>query len=593
MLDASGTVIYVGKAKNLKKRVSSYFQRQLDTKTLQMVRQIKTIEVTLTRNEREALLLESNLIKELKPKYNIIFRDDKSYPYLYLTTEEPFPQLMFYRGHKDLPGKYFGPYPSASLAREALSFLQSLFKLRQCDNGFFKTRKRPCLQYQINRCTAPCVGYVDEAQYQIQVKKTLQFLEGKSQFVLKELIEEMEAASLQKNYERAALLRDQIALLRKVQEQQIILKSEHLHVDVLALMQEEKEVSIHLLVIREGRMLGSRNYFSNLEAVLEGILSPEEELLASFILQHYIGHENGLPTELIVSQPIQNKTNLEKILKEQTNQKLTLTDHPRGVRQQWVDMAKHNARVALQNQLSKQSRYELRFAALQEALHLELLPQRLECFDVSHTSGLATVASCVVFDVNGPLKSAYRRFNVKPESGGDDYAALKEALTRRYTRLKTENGTLPDVLIIDGGKGQLTQAEWVLRELQVPGVVLIAVAKGPGRKAGLETLYLSSSKEPFKLSEDSPALHLIQSVRDEAHRFAISTHRKQRGKRSLRSRLEEIPGVGKARRMALLKQMGGLQEIQAASIEELAKVPGISRALAERIYESLHGNPRS
>lgn len=593
MLDASGTVIYVGKAKNLKKRVSSYFQRQLDTKTLQMVRQIKTIEVTLTRNEREALLLESNLIKELKPKYNIIFRDDKSYPYLYLTTEEPFPQLMFYRGHKDLPGKYFGPYPSASLAREALSFLQSLFKLRQCDNGFFKTRKRPCLQYQINRCTAPCVGYVDEAQYQIQVKKTLQFLEGKSQFVLKELIEEMEVASLQKNYERAAMLRDQIALLRKVQEQQIILKSEHLNVDVLALMQEEKEVSIHLLVIREGRMLGSRNYFSNLEAVLEGILSPEEELLASFILQHYIGHENGLPTELIVSQPIQNKTNLEKILKEQTNQKLTLTDHPRGVRQQWVDMAKHNARVALQNQLSKQSRYELRFAALQEALHLELLPQRLECFDVSHTSGLATVASCVVFDVNGPLKSAYRRFNVKPESGGDDYAALKEALTRRYTRLKTENGTLPDILIIDGGKGQLTQAEWVLRELQVPGVVLIAVAKGPGRKAGLETLYLSSSKEPFKLSEDSPALHLIQSVRDEAHRFAITTHRKQRGKRSLRSRLEEIPGVGKARRMALLKQMGGLQEIQAASIEELAKVPGISRALAERIYESLHGNPRS
>lgn len=592
MLNMEGEVIYVGKAKNLKKRVSSYFSRQLDTKTQQMVRQIHSIQVTITRNEREALLLEANLIKEYKPKYNIIFRDDKTYPYLYLSTEEQFPQLTFYRGDKSLPGKYYGPYPAARLAREALNFLQTLFKLRQCDNTFFKSRTRPCLQFQIKRCTAPCVGFVDQNTYAVQVTRTRAFLEGKSQKVLDELVLEMEEESKKMNYERAGQCRDQIALLQKVQENQIIIQGEHFNVDVISVAQNLDGAAIHLLVIRDGRILGARTYFPNVEAVLQETVKPETELLETFILQHYLRGSNSIPREIILSNELSDQETIESIealLKKETHHPVSFNINPRGVKLQWLQMAKDSAKEALVTRLLKRSSFEARFAAVQEVLQLEMLPNRIECFDVSHTFGSSTVASCVVFEASGPVKTAYRRFNIRTAKAGDDYGALREALTRRYTKLKAENGVLPDLLVIDGGKGQLSQAEGVLRELQVPGVTLLAVAKGPGRKAGLETLYLSSRGEPITLAKDSPALHLIQRVRDEAHRFAISLHRKQREKKTIRSTLEDIPGVGKARRVAILQRFGGLQEVEQASIEELAKVPGISHELAQRIYKTLHG----
>lgn len=588
MLDVGGEVLYVGKAKNLKKRVSSYFHRQLDSKTQQLVRQIASIQVTVTRNEREALLLESNLIKELEPKYNVIFRDDKSYPYLYLSTKEIFPRLSFYRGDRSQPGKYYGPYPNARVAREALNFLQTLFKLRQCDNAFFKSRKRPCLQYQIKRCTAPCVGFIDEITYRQDVTRCLNFLEGKSQDLLQEFIAEMEKASEKLQYERAAHIRDQIALLRTVQEQQIIMQGKHVDADVLGFYIQASETCIHLLMIREGRMLGARSFFPNAEAILQNG-SPADELSEAFILQHYLGGMNDIPSEIILSSRLTEKGDLEQLLSEKAKKKITLNTNPRSVRQQWLTMATDSARGALLSRVSKRSAFELRFNALQSALQLEAVPQRLECFDVSHTFGEATVASCVVFDMNGPLKSAYRRFNIRTPTKGDDYGALREAITRRYTRLKEEEGTLPDLLIIDGGKGQLSQAEKVLRELQVPGVVLLGVAKGPSRKPGLESLYLSSRGLPIKLSKESPALHLIQQIRDEAHRFAITAHRKQRAKRKIHSSLEDIPGIGKARRLLILKHFGGLQEVKRASVEDIAKVPGIHVALAKRIYQALHG----
>lgn len=620
MVDKIGEIIYVGKAKNLKKRVSSYFHRQLDTKTQQMVRQIHSVQVTVTRNEREALLLESNLIKEYKPKYNVIFRDDKTYPYLYLSTAETYPQLMFYRGDKSAKGKYYGPYPSAGLAREALNFLQTLFKLRQCDNTFFKNRTRPCLQYQIKRCTAPCVGYVDPETYAVQVARTRAFLEGKSQEVLDDLIEDMAKESKNLNYERAAQLRDNVRLLRKVQENQIIEKGSRINLDVLSVVASSLGAAIHLLIVREGRILGSRTYFPNVEGILQietpedetkeeseieeksGVTetterrkkskvkeTPESELLTSFILQHYMRGTNSIPEEIVLSASIPEEKDIEALLEKETNHKVQLNSNPKGVRNQWLQMAMESAYEALKRRSSKKSSYEARFAALQEALQLEMLPARIECFDVSHTFGTSTVASCVVFGTSGPTTNAYRRFNIKTAEPGDDYAALKEALTRRYTRLKEENGTLPDILMIDGGKGQLSQAEQVMRELQVAGVTLLAVAKGPSRKAGLETLYLSSRGSPITISNDSPALHLIQRIRDEAHRFAISLHRKQRGKKTIRSSLEDIPGIGKAKRMAILQHFGGLQEVLQASVDELAKVPGISYELAERIYQTLHG----
>jgi len=589
MLNGNGEVLYVGKAKNLKKRVSSYFRRQLDTKTLQLVKQIKSIEVTVTRNEREALLLENNLIKAQKPRYNIVFRDDKSYPYLKLTVQDVFPRLSFHRGVKR-DGKYYGPYPSVREARLALNLLQNIFRLRQCDEAFFKNRSRPCLQYQIKRCSAPCVGYITQDAYKKDVEHARLFLEGKNKTVIEQLIHKMEKASEHQAFEEAARIRDQIALLRTIRERQIIVGNSQ-DVDVLGIYAEADQACVHVLVIRDGRMLGSRQYFPNKTALI-----PEEEkiqtLLETFILQHYAALEGEgnavIPKTLLLPLALQQEAALSQILSEARGGPVHLAKAVRGDRVRWVQMAMTSARLAFKSRVTQPIDLAPRFQALQESLTLEAIPERLECFDVSHTLGEATVVSCVVFDSQGPAKSEYRRFNIQAKTQGDDYAALKEGLTRRYTRLKSEGGMLPDVLLVDGGKGQLNIAKAVLEELQVPGVVLLAVAKGPERKAGLETIYLSSNGQILKVQPDLLALHLIQQIRDEAHRFAITAHRKKLGRRRSTSTLEDIPGIGQKRRQSLLQHFGGLPELLQASVEELAKAPGINQALAERLYEALH-----
>lgn len=589
MLDDQGTVLYIGKAKNLKKRVTSYFKRQLDAKTLQLVKQIKSIEITVTRNEREALLLESNLIKSQKPRYNVIFKDDKSYPYLWLSNET-FPRLTFYRGTQQGKGHYFGPYPSAREAREALALLQSIFKLRQCDEVFFKNRTRPCLQYQIKRCSAPCVGYIPKEEYQEEVKRAELFLEGKNLAVIEQLIFKMDKASEQLDFEMAAILRDQIALLRGIQEQQIIM-GHMTDVDILGIAVKEERICIHLLVIREGRMLGSRQYFSKQGLLLESEFSIEQTALEAFLLQHYSTeeHKEAIPKTILVSHPLKDPTVFMEMLANLAGHGVKISHITRGKPLKWVGMAVLSATKALGSQ-SQKTDLSPRFLALQESLQLESIPERIECFDVSHTLGESTVVSCVVFDAKGPVKSDYRRFSIRAETKGDDYQAMTEGLMRHYTRLKSEEKRMPDILIVDGGKGQLGCAKAVLEELQVVGVLCLAVAKGPKRKAGLETVYMLTELGPKLVLPSQLALLLIQQVRDEAHRFAISLHRKQRAKRRIKSTLEDISGVGQTRRNALLRFFGGLQEVLQASAEEMAKVPGISRALAERIYDELHGS---
>jgi len=592
MLDDKANVLYVGKAKNLKKRVSSYFQRQLDAKTLQLVKQIASIEVTITRNEREALLLENNLIKELKPRYNVIFRDDKSYPYLQLSIHETFPRLSFHRGPRVGGSRFYGPYPSAREAREALGLLQSIFRLRQCDEIFFKNRTRPCLQYQIKRCTAPCVAYISEEEYKKDVEFARLFLEGKSKSVIEQLIHKMEKASQDLAFEQAARVRDQIGLLRSIQERQIII-GDMKDVDIIGFAFHHFQACIHMLVIREGRMLGSRQYFPNKMAVLPFEEDLEQRLLESFMLQHYLNPAQGteiIPKTIILPLTLSDRGSLGSILSERAGSPVQLVKAERGDRARWLKMAMDSAKVALKSRAQVAMDLSAHYQALQEALALESIPEKLECFDVSHTLGEATVVSCVVFDLKGPLKSEYRRFNIRAKTGGDDYAALKEGLTRHYTRLKSEGGVLPDILIVDGGKGQLSVARSVLKELQVAGVIMLAVAKGPQRKAGLETVFLASNGDTLTLQLSALALQLIQQIRDEAHRFAITAHRKQLASRRKTSTLENVSGIGAKRRQKLLQYFGGLQEIHQASVEELAKVPGMSYPLAERLYEALHGS---
>jgi excinuclease ABC subunit C len=584
MLDANGKVLYVGKARHLKNRVSSYFRGQDQSpKTLSLLRFVVRIEVTVTHSENEALLLESNLIKQLKPRYNILLRDDKSYPYLYLTADT-FPQLTFYRGKTGKTGRYFGPYPSSGAVRETLNLLQKLFRLRSCNNTFFQSRTRPCLQYQIKRCTAPCVNYISEADYQEAVTHAILFLEGKNQQVIDTLIEKMELASQQLHYEQAAHYRDLVISLRKVQEQQFI-SQENGEVDVIAISLSQGYACVQVMTIRGGRLLGSKSYFPD---VPEG--SSKDEILSAFIPQYYVNpvRIHQIPALLIVSEALSDQTWLTDFLSEHRGKSVSISHRVRTERAQWLKLALQNAELSLQNHMSNKANSYQRFEALQASLKLDAVPERLECFDISHTSGEATVASCVVFDINGPLSSDYRRFNIKDITPGDDYAALYQALMRRYQKVKEGEGVLPDVLFIDGGKGQLHQAEKVFQELQIKGVFLVGVAKGPGRISGLEQLYLPGHEKPLHLSEHSKASHLIQHIRDEAHRFAITGHRKQRAKQRKISDLEQIEGIGAKRRRELLRQMGGLQELKAASVREIAKVSGISQALAERIYAALH-----
>lgn len=582
--DHRGETLYVGKARNLKKRVTSYFQRALvDSKTVAMIEQVVNATITITGSENEALLLESNLIKKLKPRYNILLKDDKSYPYLFLSTHEDFPRMDIHRGPKIAKGRYFGPFPSAGAVRETLALCQKIFKIRQCSDHFFSLRTRPCLQYFIERCTAPCVDYVDMETYQRNVHLATLFLEGKNNEVIEELAKKMEESSLNLKYEEAAKYRNQIASLRRVQEKQYV-TSEVGDVDVIAVVSKLGHVCIQVMYIRGGRMLGSKSYFPTTPTGIS-----KEEVLSSFLPQYYLDSARGeiIPQQIIINVELEERAWIESALAETLNKKINIINKVRLFKKKWLELTIHNAYHALASHLAGKITYYQRFEQLQNELKLPNLPQRIECFDVSHTMGEAAVASCVVFNLDGASKKDYRKFNIKDIIQGDDYAALNQAITRRYTKLKEMENALPDILMIDGGKGQLAQGEKVLEELQVSGVILIGIAKGEGRKPGLETLFISGRGEPVHLSSDSPALHLLQQIRDEAHRFAIVGHRKQRAKARVTSPLEHIPGIGAKRRRELLRQFGGLQELKRASVEDIAKVPGINRELAQKVFEFL------
>jgi len=585
MYNVAGQVIYVGKARNLKKRVASYFTRADQTaKTRAMVSLIAHVEVVVTNTENEALILENNLIKSLKPVYNILYRDDKSYPYIHLSGDSEFPRLSYYRGGRKESGRFFGPYPSAMSARSSLDLLQKLFPVRQCEDTYFKNRTRPCLQYQIKRCTAPCVGFIDAVSYQEDVRHAVLFLEGKNNVVIDELAKKMEAAAETLEYEKAAQYRDQIGALRVVQERQYV-TGEHGDLDVIAAVCNDEMGCVQVFFIRGGNNLGNKTFFPK---HVEDAGVPE--MLAAFIAQYYLDRDavNAVPAELLTNEEPAERELLEQTLAEQCGRKIVISDRLRGDRQRWVDLAVTNARSALDAHVAGKATLQKRFRALASVLAMEVPPKRIECFDISHTMGEATVASCVVFDANGPLKSDYRRFNIDGITPGDDYAAMHQALERRYKRLKAGEGKMPDILLIDGGKNQLAQAETVLKELGITDVIAMGVAKGPERRAGMETLFLSGREQPFILPADSPALHLIQHVRDEAHRFAVHGHRQRRAKTRQTSSLEAIPGLGPKRRQQLLRQFGGLQGIARAGVEDLSRIKGISKELAQRIYEVFH-----
>ena len=583
MFDDATRLLYVGKAKNLKKRLASYFRKTgLAPKTAALVGKIHQIETTITANETEALLLEQTLIKEWRPPYNILLRDDKSYPYVFLSDGE-FPRLSIHRGAKKAKGRYFGPYPSAGAIRESLSLLQKTFFVRQCEDSFFKNRTRPCLQHQIKRCKAPCVRLVEVPEYAEDVRHSVMFLEGRSNQLTNELSASMEQAAMDLQFEEAAQLRDQIGLLRRVQDQQSM-EGGSGDVDVIAAFVNPGGACVHLISVRSGRVLGSKNFFPQV-----GIEEEVAEVMSAFLSQYYLGSsERDLPAELIVNVIPEDHEALLDALDTLRGRQLSISHRVRGTRARWQQLAVTNAEQALGARLANRQHVAARFEALAEVLHLDEPPQRLECYDISHSSGEATVASCVVFGPEGPIKSDYRRYNIEGVTAGDDYAAMKQALTRRFSKIKDGEGKLPDVLLVDGGKGQLNMAREVLNELAVPELILLGVAKGTTRKAGFETLYLNDVAHEFTLKGDSPALHLIQQIRDEAHRFAITGHRARRGKTRRTSTLEGVAGVGPKRRRELLKHFGGLQEIARASVEEIAKAPGISKKLAESIYANLH-----
>jgi excinuclease ABC subunit C len=583
MFDSEARLLYVGKAKNLKKRLSSYFRKTGQApKTAALVARIAQIETTITANETEALLLEQTLIKEWRPPYNILLRDDKSYPYVFLSDGD-FPRLGIHRGAKKAKGRYFGPYPSALAIRESLSLLQKTFLVRQCEDSYYKNRTRPCLQYQIKRCKGPCVGLVSPEEYAEDVRHSVMFLDGRSNALSEELSVSMEKASMALEFERAAELRDQISMLRRVQDQQSM-EGGTGDVDVVAVMLTPGGACVHLISVRGGRVLGSKNFFPQVAIEEEG-----GDVLMAFLAQYYLGNaERDLPSELIVNVQHEDFATLIEAIESLRGRSLSISLRVRGTRARWQQLAVTNAEQALAARLANRQHLAERFDALAAVLEMDEPPQRMECFDISHSSGEATVASCVVFGPEGPLKSDYRRFNIEGVTAGDDYAAMHQALTRRFSKIKDGEGKLPDVLLVDGGKGQLAMAREVLQELAVPDLILLGVAKGTTRKPGLEVLYLNDAEHEFTLPGNSPALHLIQQIRDESHRFAITGHRARRGKTRRTSTLEEVAGIGPKRRRELLNHFGGLQELSRASAEEIAKAPGISKKLAELIYDTLH-----
>ena len=583
MLDSKQRVIYVGKAKDLRRRVGSYFQgRPQDAKTLALLKNVADVEVTVTRTEAEALMLEYNLIKRHKPRFNVLLRDDKSFPYIHVSTDHDFPRLSFYRGARKKTGRLFGPYPSAGAVRETLSQLQKLFQLRLCEDSYFANRTRPCLQFQIQRCTAPCVGSISAADYARDVEHAVLFLQGRNEAVTESLAERMDQAAAEQRYEHAAQYRDQISKLKAVESQQLVSRSAG-DFDVIGLVFEQGIYCVAVMYFRGGRLLGSRNYFPRVVAD-----ASDDEVARAFLLQYYGGRD--APKEILVSQAVPEAAVMAEMLAENTGHRVEIKYRVRGDRARFLVMAQTNARHAAAMRQKSHATVTRQLEALAEVLNLDEVPQRLECFDVSHTGGEATVASCVVFGSEGPVKSDYRRFNISGVVAGDDYAALAQALQRRYARVKKGEVPTPDVLVIDGGRGQLNKAFEVVEELQLDGVQLVGVAKGQGRRPGRERLYLPGQPHPIRLPAASPALHLIQQVRDEAHRFAITAHRGRRQKRQFASPLEEIPGLGPKRRRELLRQFGGLQAVARAGVDDLTRVKGISHRLAASIYEHFHAD---
>lgn len=580
MLDVHAQILYVGKAKNLKNRVSSYFRgNHVNSRIWSMVKQIRDVQITITETEAEALLLESNLIKKHRPRYNVLLRDDKSYPYIRISTRQTFPRVSFHRGSRNKQaGEYFGPYPSAGSVRETLALLKKLFRVRQCQDSYFANRSRPCLEYQIKRCTAPCTREISQEDYAKSVTQTVRFLQGKSQQVMDDMVQQMDAYAADLQFERAADVRDQIEQLRQISQQQYVSGGQG-NVDVLVIQMASNVASVQVQTIRGGNNLGNKNYFPKLPPSDE----TEASVLESFIAQYYLNRD--VPSELLLSHPLENVDTLQEMLTLKAESKVSISHRLRGERARWVSMAITNAQHALQIELASKAGMQKRLYTLQEELSLDYIPSRMECYDISHTMGEATVASCVVFGMEGPIKADYRRFNISDITPGDDYAAMQQVLTRRFERLVQQEAKLPDILFIDGGKGQVTQAYDVLESLQISGVDIIGVVKGEGRKAEFDNLIVNQQK--VALAPHSSAMHLVQQIRDEAHRFAITGHRQRRQKARTSSPLEEIPGLGPKRRQVLLKQFGGLRAITGANVDELAKVPGISRNLAQKIYDHL------
>jgi excinuclease ABC subunit C len=583
MYSAQEEVIYVGKAKNLKKRVSSYFRTNVDNaKTRSLVSQIAHMDVTVVNSETEAFLLENNFIKKYKPRYNVVMRDDKSYPFIFLSDHE-HPRLSFHRGPKKKKGEYFGPYPSAWSVRESLRSMQRIFPVRQCEDSYYRARSRPCLQYQMQRCSAPCVeGYVSDEEYKEQVNFARLFLKGKNQQVIGSLVKNMEKASDALNFEAAARYRDQINALRKVQERQWVAGTQD-NMDVFGFAFKGNMACIQVMFIREGQLLGSKAFFPKVPNIAN-----ESEVFESFFLQFYLAGNKTIPRQIVMAHTLSDEAAIVELLSSEANHKVTFFKGAREEKRQYLELAQTNAESALDAQYSQQKSVFARYLDLEEAMEVDSPIQRMECFDISHTSGQQTVASCVVFNREGPLKSDYRRYNIEGITPGDDYAAMAQALKRRYKSVK-EVQKIPDLLLIDGGKGQLAQAEAFFEDWpHDKKPMLLGVAKGTTRKPGLETLILAGSHDVLPMESHSPALHLVQHIRDESHRFAITGHRNRRQKVKNTSSLESIPGVGAKRRQTLLKFMGGLHGLKKASKGEIASVPGISQDLADTIYDHLH-----
>jgi excinuclease ABC subunit C len=581
MFNDKDVIVYIGKAKNLKNRVSSYFRKGVASPKQQvMVANIVRIEVMVTHTEAEALLLECQLIKKHKPRYNICLRDDKSYPYIFISSEQKFPQITAHRGAKKKKGKYYGPYPSAGAVRETLKLLQRIFPIRQCEDSYYKNRSRPCLQHQIERCTAPCVGLISEEKYAVDVANTVLFLDGKGSLLIDKLIADMDALATALEFEQAAVVRDQISQLRAILEKNYV-SGERGDVDIVACASKAGVACVQIFFIRNGQNLGNKTFFPKMNTDY----SPEN-ILQAFIPQYYL--DKNIPFELIVSHAPEEIELLTEVLASHAGHVVTISPHVRSERAKWLQMAMVNVANALQSKLSDKQGMYARYLSLQEVLGTQEVPARLECFDISHTQGDFTVASCVVFDREGPVKSAYRRFNIEGITPGDDYAAMYQAVARRFKRLIKGEQQVPDILFIDGGKGQVGVAEKALAELSVNNVMIVGVSKGPDRKAGMEKMILPGQEQPIDINAGASALLLIQHIRDEAHRFAITGHRARRAKAKQESVLETIAGLGPKRRQILLKQFGGMQGIARAGVDALCSVDGISRQLAQRIYDTFH-----